>query len=122
MNPTLYRKKWPLCLVAMLFLLTLKSQAADTLHVVTHRRTTVVTNPAQGFNTYKAWGRFSAAKEAIRSIKLKLRLGCPNNMRCVDWDYKDHITIRRTGGVKGASQDYEIGRMLTPYGGAFGKD
>ncbi|QNE41951.1 peptide-N-glycosidase (plasmid) [Hymenobacter sp. NBH84] len=96
--------------------------AGDTLHVVTHKRVTVVTDPAKGTKTYKAWGRFPAAKEGIRSITLNVRFGCPDGMRCADWDYKDHITIRRTGGVKGASQDYEIGRMLTPYGGAFAKD
>lgn len=53
---------------------------------------------------------------------LKVRFACPENMRCADWDYKDHITIRRKGGVNDASQDYEIGRMLTPYGGTFAKD
>jgi hypothetical protein len=106
----------------VLTLVATATRAADTLHVVTHRRVTVVTDPSKGTNVYKAWGRFPAAKEGIRSIKLNVRLGCPDGMRCADWDYNDRITIRRTGGVKGASQDYEVGRMLTPYGGAFGKD
>lgn len=110
------------CLFTFLLLWSCKAQASDTLHVVTHNRVTVVTDPSKGFNTYKAWGEFPSEKENIRQIKLKLQLGCPDTMRCADWDYKDHITIRRKGGVNGASQDYEIGRMLTPYGGAFARD
>lgn len=97
------------------------AQSADTVRVVTHKAATIVTDPAQGFKLYKAWGEFPAATEPIRQIKLKLKLACPNEFRCADWDYKDHITIRRTGGVGGTSQDFEIGRMLTPYGGAFGR-
>ncbi|MGV3658434.1 MAG: hypothetical protein ACO1NX_10775 [Chitinophagaceae bacterium] len=50
-----------------------------------------------------------------------MAFGCPDSLRCADWDYKDHITLRRTGGVNEASQDYELARMLTPYGGAFAK-
>lgn len=98
------------------------SNAADTLHVRTYYRQTVVTDPSKGFNLYKAWGKFPSANMPIRKIVLRLTLGCPDGMRCADWDYKDQITIRRTGGMKGVSQDYEIARMLTPYGGAFGKD
>ncbi|PKV62946.1 peptide-N-glycosidase F-related protein [Pontibacter ramchanderi] len=115
-------KVWYYTLTAILLLFSFQTYASDTLHVVTHKRLTVVTDPSQGVNFYKAWGVFPSPKEGIRSIKLKLRMGCPDTMRCADWDYKDHITIRRTGGVKGESQDIEIGRMLTPYGGAFSKD
>jgi hypothetical protein len=115
-------RKPALILSLFFFLYAVKASAVDTLHVVTHDRTTVVTNPSQGYNVYKAWGKFPSTDEPIRQIKLKLQLGCPDSMRCADWDYKDHITIRRKGGVNGASLDYEIGRMLTPYGGAFASD
>ncbi|WP_419803346.1 peptide-N-glycosidase F-related protein [Mucilaginibacter sp.] len=90
--------------------------------MITHKRVTVVTDPAKGSKLYKAWGKFPSANIPVRQIKLKVKFGCPDSMRCADWDYDDHITIRRKGGKRGASQDYEIGRMLTPYGGAFGKD
>ncbi|OKL40055.1 peptide-N-glycosidase F-related protein [Pontibacter flavimaris] len=122
MKYKLTRNVWRYTLAAILSLVALQTHASDTLNVVTHNRLTVVTDPSQGNNYYKAWGVFPSKVEDIRSIKLKLRLGCPDGMRCADWDYKDHITIRRTGGVKGESQDIEIGRMLTPYGGAFGKE
>lgn len=112
-----------LTLVVLFFVFDSVSFAAnDTLHVITHNRQTVVTDPSKGFKLYKAWGRFPSAGVPIRQIKLKVKFGCPDDMRCADWDYKDHITIRRKGGVNGPSQDFEIGRMLTPYGGAFGKD
>ena len=115
-------KKLSCCLCALFLALALNSNAADTIHVITHKRVTVVTDPVKGSKLYKAWGKFPSANTAVRQIKLKVKFGCPDSMRCADWDYDDHITIRRKGGKKGASQDYEIGRMLTPYGGAFGKD
>jgi hypothetical protein len=82
----------------------------------------MVTDPSKGFKLYKAWGEFPSDDIPVRQIKLKVRFTCPDGMRCADWDYKDHITIRRKGGVDGPSQDYEIGRMLTPYGGGFSRD
>ncbi|SMO46928.1 peptide-N-glycosidase F-related protein [Solitalea koreensis] len=94
----------------------------DTLHVVTHNKTTIVTDPTQGFKLYKKWGVFPSADLPIRKITMHVKFACPDSMRCADWDYCDRISIARKGGVKGATQDYEIGRMLTPYGGAFGKD
>jgi hypothetical protein len=109
-------------LIGLFLLSNFHVLAADTLHIITHNRINVVTDPSRGYNTYRAWGNFPSSKENIRQIKLKLQLGCPDSMRCADWDYKDHITIRRKGGVNGVILDYEIGRMLTTYGGAFPKD
>jgi hypothetical protein len=108
--------------VAVFFAPGLQAFAVDTLHVTTLHKQTVVTDPSKGFNLYKAWSKFPSVNEPVRQVKLKVGFGCPENMRCADWDYKDHITIRRKGGVNGVSQDYEIARMLTPYGGAFPKD
>ena len=96
--------------------------ASDTLHVVTHNKETVVTDPSKGINLYKRWGVFPSGNIPIRKIMLHVRFACPDSLRCADWDYKDHITLRRKGGVNGASQNIELARMLTPYGGAFSKD
>ena len=93
----------------------------DTLHVVTHSRTTIVTDPSKGFKTYAAWGKFPAAGIPVRQINLYVTLGCPDSLRCADWDYSDHVTIARAGGKHGQVKNYEIARMLTPYGGAFTK-
>ncbi len=103
-------------------LLTYTAGAADTLHVITHNKETIVTNPSNGFNRYKRWGVFPSANTPIRKIILHVKFACPDTMRCADWDYLDFISIKRVGGVKGEDKDFEIGRMLTPYGGAFNKD
>ena len=75
--------------------------ASDTLHVVSHKRETIVTNPANGFKVYKRWGVFPSENTPVRKIVLHVRFGCPDSLRCADWDYKDHITLRRKGGVNG---------------------
>jgi len=98
------------------------SFAGDTLHVVTHNKETVVTDPVEGNSYYKRWGVFPSKTIPIRKITLHVKFGCPDSMRCADWDYLDFITIRRAGGKNRESRDFEIARMLTPYGGAFAKD
>lgn len=120
MLPSIRLKSFILTFSGLFFLLTTKAQSVKQ-HVITHDKITVVTDPSKGENKYKAWGVFPSSKEPIRQIKLKVSFGCPDSLRCADWDYKDHITLRRKEGVNGASQDYELARMLTPYGGAFAK-
>lgn len=107
---------------AFLFFFSVVANASDTLHVITHNRETVVTNPSKGFNEYKRWGVFPSSKTPVRKIVLHVKFACPDTMRCADWDYLDFISIKRTGGVNGENKDFEIARMLTPYGGAFNKD
>ena len=110
------------CVIFSLLLLVVNFLfASDTLHVISHNKETVVTDPSTGGKSYKRWVVFPSAKTAIRKINLNVIFGCPDDMRCADWDYLDHIYIRRKGGVNAASLDYEIGHMLTPYGGAFAK-
>jgi len=105
-----------------LLFFTGKVFASDTLHVISHNKETVVTDPSTGGKSYKRWVVFPSATTGIRKINLNVIFGCPDNMRCADWDYLDHIFIRRSGGSNGPSLDYELGHMLTPYGGAFPKD
>jgi len=97
------------------------ARAADTLRVVTHSNVTVVTDPSKGFRSHPGWGVFPPDSVEVRRVILRVRFGCPDSVRCADWDYLDHIILRRKGGAAGEPLDYEIGRMLTPYGGAFGK-
>ncbi|NEU06927.1 peptide-N-glycosidase [Flavihumibacter sp. R14] len=111
-----------LFVVGLLVIHGFTARAVDTLHVTTHKRATVVTDPAKGYKLYKQWGVFPKADVPIRKIMMRVKFGCPDSMRCADWDYMDRISIARTGGLNGKVQDFEIGRMLTPYGGAFGKD
>src|SRR6187200_953430 len=83
------------------------SHASDTVHVVTHNRQTVVTDPSKGNNTYPRWGVFPSANVPVRKIIMHIKFACPDSMRCADWDYSDRISIKRKGGVNGAMQDYE---------------
>ena len=91
----------------------------DTLRVTTHNRVLVVTNPSTGEKTYTGWGIFPSEKTGIRSISMTVTLGCPDTMPCAHWDYLDHIFLRRKGGKNAPGLDYELGRMLTPYGSIF---
>ena len=94
----------------------------DMIRVTTHDRQIVVTDPSKGVNPYRSWGLFPSEEVPLRKIVMTVEFGCPDTMRCADWDYSDRISIKRAGGVSAASLDYEIGRMLTPYGGAFSRD
>jgi len=97
------------------------AQKPTVTHVITHNRTTVVCNPATGSNSYFGWGVFPSPKFPVRKIVMNVTLGSPDSLLTAHWDYLDHITLRRQGGVKGKSVDYEIGRMLTPYGSIYNK-
>lgn len=108
-------------LVLVILFASCTTFAADTLHVISHKAIIVTTEPSAGTKSYRSWVVFPSKEEKLRKINLNITFGCPDGMRCADWDYLDHIYIRRKGGVNGPVLNYEIGRMLTPYGGAFGK-
>lgn len=111
-----------LILLTFFFCMYSHGQNVDKLHVKTHQKLTITTDPSKGNKTYPAWGVFPSKEVEIRKINLHVTLGCPDSLPCAHWDYLDHITIRRVGGKKGASLDYEIARMLTPYGSIFTRD
>ena len=90
--------------------------------VTSHNHITIVTNPAAGVNYFPAWGLFPAKEKNVRRIFMDVILGHPDSLKIAHWDYLDHITIRRAGGINGDSLNLEIGRMLTPYGSNFKKD
>ncbi len=97
------------------------AQKPQITHVVTHNRRTVVCNPSTGSKSYFGWGAFPAKDYPVRKIVMNVTLGSPDSLLTAHWDYLDHITIRRQGGKNGKSIDYEIGRMLTPYGSIYNK-
>lgn len=91
--------------------------AQDTLHVISHDRATIVTDPHRGVHQYPANVAFPAADVAVRQVLLHVTFGCPDSMRCADWDYLDRILVHRIG----TPDTFEVSRMLTPYGGGFSK-
>jgi hypothetical protein len=107
---------------ACLFALNAGLEAADTLRVITHDAVTVVTDPSTGAKSYPAWGVFPGSGFSVRKVTMRVTFGCPDSMRCADWDYLDRIVARRKGAAPADTLNFEIGRMLTPYGGAFGSD
>ena len=90
-------------------------------HVIPFSRTTITTDPSKGTNSYFHWGIFPKKDMPVRKILMHVTLGTPDSLPTAHWDYCDHIRIRRTGGKNGTDQNYEIGRMLTPYGSSYGK-
>ncbi len=92
-----------------------------TTTVTSHDHVTIVCSP-KGNNHFPSWGVFPSKSEQVRRIFMDLTLGHPDSIKIAHWDYLDHITIRRAGGVKGDSLNLELGRMLTPYGSNFKQD
>lgn len=111
--------KITLSIVCFFMILASTAGPSDTLKVNTHKKVLVTTDPAKGEKSYIAWGMFPGKDEDIRRIKMTVTLGCPDSMPCAHWDYLDHIYLRRQGGKGQPSLDFELGRMLTPYGSIF---
>lgn len=107
------------CFIFVLYSLQVLAYQPDTLRVTTHDKVVVVTDPSKGVNSFVSWGKFPGPEVSIRTIRMTVTLGCPDSMPCAHWDYLDHIYLRRQGGRNAASLDYELGRMLTPYGSIF---
>lgn len=87
-------------------------------HIVSHDGEVIVTDPSKGNKSHKQITKFPQEGKPIRRIMLLLTLECPDNMRCADWDYSDHIMAT----PKRDTISYEIARFITPYGGRFQKD
>ncbi|ULT22594.1 hypothetical protein KUH03_24920 [Sphingobacterium sp. E70] len=66
-------------------------------------------------------GVFPKAEYPVRKITMHVTLGSPDSLNTAHWDYLDHIVLRRKGGAKGKALNYELGRMLTPYGSIYNK-
>ncbi len=96
-------------------------QEITTKHVVSHNRETIVTDPTRGENEYPEWAVFPSENMQIRKILMHITLGTPDSLSTAHWDYLDHINLKRKGGVSGKVFNYEIGRMLTPYGSLYGE-
>lgn len=92
--------------------------AQDTLLVHAHQRATIVTDPAAGVRAYPVKVRFPSVRTSVRKAMVTLTLGCPDSLRCADWDYLDHVLVRPLHGT----DTFEVARVLTPYGGQFGKE
>ena len=111
--------KYLILILSLFFSTSLLAQNLEKQHVITHKRKTIVTDPSKGEHFYPAWGVFPGKEREVRKILMHVTLGTPDDLPTAHWDYKDHISIARVGGVKGKHLHYEIGRMLTPYGSIY---
>jgi hypothetical protein len=91
----------------------------NSINVISHNEVTIVTKPKKGFNSFKQWAVFPSENKEIRRIEMNLTLAYPKDRAIAHWDYMDRVKILRKGGVNGENIDFEIGRMLTPYGSNF---
>ncbi|HRX12062.1 MAG TPA: peptide-N-glycosidase F-related protein, partial [Draconibacterium sp.] len=107
-----------------LFLLTIAitTVSAQTTNIVTHDKLLINTDPSKGVKSFIKWGVFPEKTKDVRRITMKVTLAYPADRPIAHWDYMDRIKILRKGGVKGKNINYEIGRMLTPYGSNFKED
>lgn len=106
-------------LSALLLSVCSYGQASKTKHVISHQRETIVTDPSRGENEYPAWAVFPTNDKQIRKILMHVTLGTPDTLATAHWDYLDFINLKRKDGVNGEVLNYEIGRILTPYGSLY---
>lgn len=102
--------------------LTTVTFCSDSIHVITHNKTFVVTDPSKGFNAYKRWSTFPPESDKYRRAVLFVKYECPDSLRCGEWDYIDNIFLRRKGSANDSSLDIELARMISPYGSRFKND
>jgi hypothetical protein len=65
---------------------------------------------------------FPTQQTSYRKAILYVTYQCPDNLHCGEWDYIDKIVLRKSGGLKADTLNYEIARMISPYGWRFGND
>lgn len=93
----------------------------ETVSVKPYNKRLVTTG--NGLKSHTTWAVFPSKDKDIRKILLKLTLATPEEdyMSCAHWDYLDRLILIQNGGEKGGKLNYEIARMLTPYGGRYHK-
>jgi hypothetical protein len=106
-------------IIIFVFLFAVKMASAQTANIVTHDKVLINTDPSKGVKSFTGWGVFPDKSKEVRRITLNVTLAYPQDRPIAHWDYMDRIKILRKGGKKGKNIDYEIGRMLTPYGSNF---
>ena len=97
-------------LVALTFLLLVsvtlvQAETTDTIHVLSHDKSFVVTDPTKGFNEYPAIVNFPRDTVDYRKVRLWVTYACPDSLHCGQWDYIDHVFLRRTDDTTGERPD-----------------
>lgn len=106
-------------LFTCLFIHFAQAANGDTIHVITHNNVLIQTDPSIGHTEYPYWGVFPPTSTSLRKAIIKMTFKCPPGLRCGEWDYSNHIVLKRRGGTAGANENLEIARFITPYGWNF---
>ncbi len=97
----------------------LASVTAETISVVSHNSTLVVTDPSKGSNSYRSWATFPGKETEYRKVVLKITYRCPDGLHCGEWDYIDGVYLKRIGSAAAQTQNLELARIISPYGWRF---
>lgn len=110
-------KKFFLLLTLLLFAVSVNTYAQEKTVVTPYNKALITTGG--GLKSHKLWATFPSEERAVRKIVLKLTLATPEEdyMSCAHWDYLDRLILVRCGSADSPALNYEIARMLTPYGG-----
>lgn len=99
---------------------SVNTNAQDTTSILSHDHIKMVTDPSKGENRYPATVNFPDPSAQFRKINLLVTFQCPDGMQCGEWDYIDYINLRTKDPSTGKDINYEIARLITPYGRFFG--
>ncbi|MFN8308356.1 MAG: peptide-N-glycosidase F-related protein [Chitinophagales bacterium] len=88
----------------------------DTIHVISHNKQLIQTDPGIGHTEYAHWAQFPPASVNYRKAKVIMTFGCPPGMHCGEWDYLNYVWLRRKGSVNSAPLNYQLVKFITPYG------
>jgi hypothetical protein len=99
---------------------SVNTNAQDTTSILSHDHIKMVTDPSKGENRYPATVNFPDPGAQFRKINLLVTFQCPDGMQCGEWDYIDYINLRTKDQSTGKDINYEIARLITPYGRFFG--
>lgn len=102
------------------FALPVMVNAQDTTRILSHDHIKMVTDPSKGENRYSAAVGFPESDVQYRKVNLLVTFQCPDGMQCGEWDYIDFIVLKTKDAATGKNSDYEIARLITPYGRFFG--
>lgn len=94
-------------------------KSGDTILVTSHSEEFVVTDPQTGSRAYQNVAVFPPDNVKYRKVILSITYKCPDGLRCGEWDYIDMIKLKRSGMEPSDTIDYEIARMISPYGSRF---
>ncbi len=112
----------PVCVVfiAVLLLVSVSIGASDrpAIHILSHDQTLVTTDPSTGYHDFPRNVIFPSDSVSYRRILLHITYECPDNLHCGEWDYIDHVLLRRKLSDSVAI-DIELARMISPYGWRF---